>query len=135
MLDDFVEIDPPGVGLGAVELLHLADEHIFIVGTVEDGDLPLGGHLRRDAPQIVMGQLVGAGRLESGFMHAMGRKTGQHRADRAVLSCCIHRLEKEDDPLLLLGIQLCLQLVNAPIVLRHLRFRVLAVNAEAGFIG
>ena len=46
----------------------------------------------------------------------------------------VHRLKEKDNALFLFGIKPCLQLVDKTVVLRHLRFRVLAVDAEAGFI-
>ena len=134
VVDDPVEVDAAGVGLAAVQLLDLADEDVLIVRAVEDRNFALGRHHFGNAPQEVVRQLVGTGRLESGFIHAVRGQAGQHRADRAVLAGRVHCLEEENDAFLLFGVQLLLQFVDQAVVFLHFLFRILAVVAEACFI-
>ena len=59
VFDHMVIVDAVRMGLRFIQLLHFADQHIFILGTVEDGDFALGRHFLFNAPEKVMGKFRG----------------------------------------------------------------------------
>ena len=134
VLDDPVAVDALGVGLGLVEFLDLADQHVLIVGAVEDGDLALGRDIGNDAPEEVVRERKGARRLEGGLVHAVRREAGQNGADRAVLACGVHGLEEEDHAFPFFGVEHRLKGVDLDVVLCNLRLGLLAVGAQARLV-
>jgi len=134
-LHDLREVNAVRIGLALPELLHLVDQDLLIMGAVEDGDVALGRHAAVDTVQIIMGQIIGAGRLEGLLDDAVRRQAGQNGADGAVLAGGVHGLEDEDDALFFLGVELLLELINLRHVLLHLLLRFLAVGAELCFAG
>jgi hypothetical protein len=92
--------------------VHANDEHVFVVGAVEDADhsLPRDGLV--DAPEEVVLQL-GFGRGLEGRHDAARRiETAHHVADGPVLPSGVHRLEHHEERVPAVGVEKVLQIAE-----------------------
>ena len=77
--------------------MHAGDQHLLVIGAVEDADPPAFRQIARGAPQKIVLQFDGAGMLEAEDLAALRVDPGHHMPDGAVLSRRIHRLENQQD--------------------------------------
>jgi hypothetical protein len=89
------------------------DQHILVVGPVEDRDLPFCRFIRMNAPQEIMRQLDRRRLLEIGDLHALRIGAGHDMADRAVLARRVQSLQHDQQRTLGLGIELVLELLQS----------------------
>lgn len=92
-----------------VQLEHLHRQHVLVMGTVEDGDLAPGGQAFDDAPQVIVGQLLGAGLLKGIDPHPLGVDPRHHMLDGGILARRVHGLQHDDQALPAAGVQPFLQ--------------------------
>jgi hypothetical protein len=71
--------------------MHPRNQHVFIVRTVEDSDLALGGRLLMHAPEEVVELFCGR-RFKSHHLAALRINPGHDVLDRAVLAAGVHAL-------------------------------------------
>jgi hypothetical protein len=91
---------------------HAHYQHIFIVRPVKDADISPARDCIVDAPEIVAGEFLGAGRLEGFHFHAERGRLGEDRLDRAGLAGSVHALKDHEQGTPAFGIQHVLQLVD-----------------------
>ena len=77
--------------------MHADDQHLLVIGSVEDADPPAFRQIARGAPEKVVFQFGGAGMLEAEHLAALGVDPGHHVPDGAVFSRRIHRLKDQQD--------------------------------------
>ena len=74
-------------------LVHAHDQHLLVVGAVEDPDAAPLGHRLHVAPEVVVVELFGRRLLERIDLASLRVHARHHMLDRAVLTGRIHRLE------------------------------------------
>ena len=77
--------------------MHPDDQHLLIIGSVEDADPPAFRQVARGAPEKIVLQLRGAGVLETEDLAALRVDPGHHVLDGAIFSRRIHRLKDQQD--------------------------------------
>ena len=87
------------------ELVDPRHQHVLVVRTVEYRDFPAAGGVRMDAPEEVMSKLGGGRLLEARDAHALRVDRPEHVLDRAVLAGRVHRLQHDQDRVLVLGVE------------------------------
>ena len=70
------------------ELAHPGGEHVFVVGPVEDRDVPLGGDRSMDPPQEVVIRFFGRRALERRHATPLRVEPGNHVAELAGIALC-----------------------------------------------
>ena len=70
--------------------MHAHDQHLFVIGAVEDADPPALRQVADAAPQEVVLQFGRAGMLEAEDLAALRIDPGHHVLDDAVLPGGIH---------------------------------------------
>ena len=90
-------------------IVHAYDEHLLVVGTVEDPDAAALRQRAEASPHVVMVELLLRGRLERGHVAALRVDTREDVLDRAVLPRRIHRLEDQEQRPPILRVELVLQ--------------------------
>src|SRR5437016_8039764 len=85
------------------------DEHFLIVGPVENADAPALRKTARRSPQKIMIQFLGAGMFETENLASLRIDARHHVLDGAVLAGSVHRLENQQDGVLVAGVQHALQ--------------------------
>jgi protein-disulfide isomerase-like protein with CxxC motif len=83
--------------------MHPDDEHLLVVGPVEDPDLAAAGQATLAAPQEVVVQLLPGGLLEGMDRHPLRVDPAHHVLDRAVLARSVHSLQHQQHPEGVLG--------------------------------
>src|ERR1700730_13390835 len=78
--------------------MHLHDEDLFVVGSIEDADPAAFWESTLIAPEEVVIELLGGGLLEVMDVHAFGVETTHDMLDRAVLAGRVEALEDEQHP-------------------------------------
>ena len=73
------------------------DEHLLVVGSVEDADLAARRQAARVAPEKVVVELLGRRDLEAVDRDALRVDAAHHVADRPVLAGRVERLEDDED--------------------------------------
>ena len=73
------------------------DQHLLIVGSVEDADPPAFREITGGTPEKIVLQFGGAGVLEAEYLAALRVDPGHHVLDGAIFSCCVHRLKDQKD--------------------------------------
>ena len=76
--------------------MHPDDEHLLVVGAVEDPDHPAGRQPDGRTPQVVVVALELRGDLERGHLDPLRVHAAHHVADRPVLPGRIHCLEDDE---------------------------------------
>ncbi len=85
--------------------MHAHDQHLLVIGAVEDADAPALGQVPRRPPQEVVVQLLGAGVLEAEHLAALRVDAGHHVPDRPVLAGGVHGLEDQQHGVPVAGIE------------------------------
>ena len=75
--------------------MHAGDQHLLVIGSVEDADPPAFRQIARGAPQKIVLQFGRAGMLEAEHLTSLRVDPGHHVPDGAVFSRRIHRLEDQ----------------------------------------
>jgi hypothetical protein len=86
-----------------VLLVHADDEHLLVVGSVEDPDLPPIRQPFLVAAQEVLVELGRRRDLEALHPHALRVEAGHHVTDRPVLARGVERLQDDEDAVGVLG--------------------------------
>ena len=76
--------------------MHAHDEHLFVVGAVEDADLAARRHPLRVAPQVVVVELFGRRDLEAVHGDALRVHAAHHVPDDAVLAGGVETLDDDE---------------------------------------
>ena len=111
------------------EVMHAHDQHVLVVRSIEDADLALARHLLVDAPQVVVGELLGGRDLEGRDRAALRVERLHDLVDRAVLAGGIDALEDDEDRALRLRPEAVLEVGQAVQLLSERRCRRLLVPA------
>ena len=77
--------------------MHADDQHLLVVGPVEDADPPALRQITGRAPEKIVLQFRGAGMFEAEYLAALRIDPGHHVLDGAVFSRRIHRLKNQQD--------------------------------------
>jgi hypothetical protein len=80
------------------------DQHLLVVGPVEDADPAALRQVARGAPEEVVLQLGGAGVLEAEHLAALRIDPGHDVPDGAVLPRRVHRLKDQQDRMAVRGV-------------------------------
>src|SRR5664279_1296113 len=75
--------------------LYTHDQHLFVVGAVEDADLSPFGQAAGGPPEEIMLQFLGTWMLEAEHLTALRIYAGHHVLDGAVLARRVHGLENQ----------------------------------------
>ena len=75
--------------------MHADDQHLLVIGSVEDADPPAFRQIAGGAPEKIVLQFRGAGMLEAEYLAALRIDAGHHVLDGAILSGRIHRLKNQ----------------------------------------
>ena len=85
--------------------MHADDQHLFVIGSVEDADPPALGEIARGAPEKIVFQFGGAGMFETEHLATLGVDPGHHMPDGAVFSRRIHRLKDQQNGMAICGVE------------------------------
>ena len=77
--------------------MHADDQHLLVIGSVEDADPPAFRQIAGGAPEKIVLQFGGAGMLEAEHLAALRIDPGHHVLDGAVFSGRIHGLKDQQD--------------------------------------
>lgn len=91
---------------------HAHDQHLLVVGSVEDADTPALGQGTLGAPKEVVVKFLGAGVLEAEHLAALRIDAGHDVADGTVLTGRVHSLEDQQQGVAVVGIKQTLQLAE-----------------------
>src|SRR5450759_1020607 len=92
--DGFLIRQPIRNTLGLQNLrMHANDQHLLVIGSVEDADPPALRQSQRGAPQKIMFQFVCGRMLEAENLAALWIDAGHHVPDGTVLPGGVHRLK------------------------------------------
>jgi hypothetical protein len=69
------------------------DEHLFVIGTVEDANPAAFGKTARGAPKKIVLEFLGAWLLETVHLAPLRVDAGHDMADGAILSGTVHPLK------------------------------------------
>ena len=72
-----------------------SDEHLFVIGAIEDADLSARGQIAYGAPQEVMIQFLPCWLFETVNFTTLRINPGHHMFDGAVFSRRVHRLKDQ----------------------------------------
>ena len=75
--------------------MHAGDQHLLVIGAVEDADPPAFRQFTGGAPQKIVLQFGDAGMFEAEHLAALWVDSGHHVLDGPVLSRCIHPLKDQ----------------------------------------
>ena len=75
--------------------MHANDQHLLVVGTIEDADPPAFGKPARRAPEKIMFQFLGARLFETENLAALRIDPGHDVPDGAVLAGSVHPLKNQ----------------------------------------
>src|SRR5215831_14853695 len=75
--------------------MHAHDERLLVVATVEDADATAFRQMSEATPKIIMGQLLGAWRLEGKYLTTLRVYSRHNVLDRAVFPRGVHRLKDQ----------------------------------------
>ena len=107
--------------------MHADDQHLLVIGSVEDADPPAFRQIARGAPEKIVLQFGGAGMLEAEDLAALRIDPGHHMPDGAVLSRRIHRLKDQQDGIAVGRVEKLLQRAQ----LRNMLFQQLLDSASS----
>ena len=100
--------------LGQEFRMHAHHERLLVVAAVEDADVAAVGQHLHAAPEIVVVEILGGGRLEGDDLAALRVDAGHDVLDGAVLAGGVHGLEDEQHRPLVLRVELVLAVRPAP---------------------
>src|SRR5262245_50401066 len=90
------------------------DQRLLVIAPVEDPDAAAFGQAFDAAPEEVVTEVFGRGRLERVDLAALGVDAGHHVLDRTILAGRVHGLEDEQDRPPVLGVEHLLELGEEP---------------------
>src|ERR1700730_910987 len=90
--------------------MHPDDEHLLVIGTVEDSEPPPLGQTFGVAPQKIVADVFGRRFFERKYLTALRIDARHDVLDCAVLTGCIHRLKNEQKRPAALGVENLLRL-------------------------
>ena len=85
--------------------MHAGDQHLLVIGAVEDADAAAFRQVARGAPEKIVLQLARARMLEAEHLAALRIDPGHDVADGAVLSRRVHGLEDQQQGVTVGGVQ------------------------------
>ena len=85
--------------------MHPGDQHLLVVGTVENTDLSALGQVAGGAPEKIVLQFDGAGMLEAEYLATLRVDSGHDMLDRAVLPGRIHGLKNQQQRITVRGVE------------------------------
>ncbi len=92
--------------LGAKQFrMHAHDEHLLIIGAIEDANASTSRQTAGRAPEKVMFQVIGIWLFETENLATLRVDARQHVFDGAVLAAGVHRLKNQQHGVLVPGIQ------------------------------
>jgi hypothetical protein len=71
------------------------DQHVFVIGTIEDTDPTAFGKATGSTPQEVVVQFFGAWLLEAEYLTPFGIDAGHHVPNSAVFARAVHTLKNQ----------------------------------------
>ena len=83
--------------LRRISRVHADDQHLLVIGSVENADPPAFRQIAGGAPEKIVLQFGGAGMLEAEYLAALRVDPGHDVLDGAVFSRRIHRLKDQQD--------------------------------------
>src|SRR5262245_28201830 len=89
--------------------MNVHHEDFLVIGTVEDADASPLRKLLLAAPEVVVVQILGGGRLKRSHLATLRVYARHYMSDRAILSSGVHRLKNEQHSPAVLGIEHVLQ--------------------------
>ena len=90
--------------------MHPDNEQFFVITAIKDSDVPPVWQTFHASPEIIVIQIFAGGRFERIHFTALRVYPRHDMLDRAVLACCVHRLENQKDRPLVLSVKFVLQL-------------------------
>ena len=94
------------------QVVDAGDDHVLILGPIENPDAPAAGERLIDAPQEIVIPLLDARLLESLHLHPRRIQRREDMIDGAVLARRVHGLQDHDEAVRILGVQLFLELLH-----------------------
>ena len=88
------------------QIMDTGNHHIFIMGTIENTDISPAGQRLIDTPHIIVILFFCRRLLKRNDMDTVWIKMRENMLNRAVFSCRVHRLQYDNKPVCILGIQL-----------------------------
>src|SRR5208337_2672068 len=73
------------------------DQHLLVIGSVEDADAPAFRQIASRAPEEIVLQFRSTGMFEAEDLAALRADPRHHMPDGAVLSCRVHRLKDQQN--------------------------------------
>ena len=106
--------------------MHAQDQHLLVIGAVEDADVAALRQVAGGAPEEIVLQLLGARMLVAEHLATLRIDAGHHVPDGAVLARRVHRLEDEQHGVAVGAVEQLLLIAQAPDVIgQHLVILVL----------
>ena len=90
-------------------------ENVLVVGTVEDRDLTVGGRVRVNPPQVVVGEFLARWLFEGGDLHTLRIRAIEYMANRSVLTSGVDRLEHDQQSVGSFCVEELLQFLEASV--------------------
>ena len=115
--------------------MHAHHQHFLVMRAIENADAPALGDVLAGAPQKIVGDLLGAGRLVGVYLAALRIDAGHHVLDHAVLSRRIHALKHDQHGPSAMGIKTLLQFGDAGDPVGKDRLHVVDVGREPEALG
>ena len=75
--------------------MHPNHQHLFVIGTIENADLPAFGKAARGAPEEIVFQFIGARLFETKNLAPLWIDPGHDVPDGAVLTGGVHPLKNQ----------------------------------------
>ena len=88
------------------QIMDTGNHHIFIMGTIENTDISPAGQRLIDTPHVIVILFFCRRLLKRNDMDTVWVKMREDMLNRAVFSCRVHRLQYDNKPVCILGIQL-----------------------------
>ena len=89
--------------------MHANDEHLLVIGTIEDADSPAFRQSASRAPEKIVIQFFGARLFETENLAALRIDTGHHVLDGAVFAGSVHGLKNQQHRIAVVRIEQTLQ--------------------------
>ena len=93
--------------------MHAHYQHLLVIRPVEDADLTALGELARGAPEEIVLQFLGRGRLERKHLAALRIDSRHDVLDRPIFAGRVQRLQDHKNRPAVLGVEHVLQLRHA----------------------
>ena len=90
--------------------MHTDDEGFLVIAAVENADMPTIRQALRAAPQIIVVEVLGGGRLEGRNLSALRVDAGHDVLDGAIFAGGVHGLKDQQHTPFVLRVEFVLQL-------------------------